>query len=123
MIKISERLKGDKRDRKVFNLSKLKTFPYEKWEKNIFYQAEEFKTRIIELPHGGEIPPCKMSEHVIFIVLDGEVTVEVNSENVSLREKHCLITESATLSMQTKKGVRILGVQIATTKYPAKQSA
>ncbi|MBS3819956.1 hypothetical protein KGY73_10710 [bacterium] len=97
---------------KVFNLSEMKAFPYEKREKNVFYQAEGFKTRIIELPPEGKMPSCLMSEHVIFVVLEGEVTVEVNSEKVSLREKHCFITEPATLSMQTKKGVRILGIQI-----------
>lgn len=98
---------------KVFDLSQIKAFPYEKREKNVLYKSEGFKTRIIELPPGGKMPPCEMSEYVIFVVLDGEVMVEVNSDNMSLKEKHCLITEPATLSMQTQKGVRILGIQIA----------
>ncbi|HZX10338.1 MAG TPA: hypothetical protein VFG01_05260 [Acidobacteriota bacterium] len=90
---------------KVFDLSKMKAFPYEDRGKNIFYQAEGFKTRLIELRSGEEMPLCKMSEHVIFIVLEGEVTVNVNSEQMNLREKHCLITEPATLSMRTEKGL------------------
>jgi len=103
------------RNMKVFDLTEMKIFPYEDREKNVFYQAEGFKTRIIELPAGGKMPLCKMSEHVIFVVLDGEVTVEVNSEKMRLREKHCLVTEPADLSMQTQKGVRILGIQIEIT--------
>ena len=97
---------------KVFDLNKLTSHPYEKRDKNVFYQAKEFKTRIIELPPGGQMPVCEMESHVIFVVLDGEVKVTVNSETVGLKEKQCLITEPATLSMKTVGGVRILGVQI-----------
>ncbi len=98
---------------KVFDLSKIKAFPFEEREKNVLFQTKEFKTRMIELPPGGKMPPCNMSEYVIFVVLDGEVMVEVNSEKLSLKEKHCLIAEPSNLSMQTQKGVRILGIQIA----------
>jgi quercetin dioxygenase-like cupin family protein len=104
---------------KVFDLSQIKAFPYEKREKNVLFQTEEFKTRIIELPPGGKMPPCKMSEYVVFIVLEGEVTIDVNSEKKNFKEKHCLITEPATLSMQTQKGVRILGLQITATPASA----
>ena len=97
---------------KIFDLDEMKVFSYEQREKNVFYQAKEFKTRIIELPQGGQMPICEMESHVIFVVLDGEATVMVNSETVTLKEKMCLITEPATLSMKTVGGVRILGVQI-----------
>ncbi len=98
---------------KVFNLGEMRVFPYEQREKNVFYQADEFKTRIIELPPGGQMPACEMASHVIFYALDGEVKVTVNSEIAVLNEKHCLITEPATLSMTTEKGVRLMGIQIA----------
>lgn len=68
------------------------------------------------------MPLCEMSEHVVFVVLNGEVTVEVNAEKANLREKHCLITGPATLSMQTKKSVRMLGVQISTADEIRKKS-
>lgn len=97
---------------KVFDLNEMKAFPYEQRDKNVFYQAQEFKTRIVELPPDGEMPACEMASHVIFCVLDGEVRVTVNSETVELKEKQCLITEPATLSMVTENGARILGVQV-----------
>ena len=97
---------------KIFDLNKITAFPYEQRDKNVFYQAKEFKTRIIALPPGGQMPTCEMESHVIFFVLDGEASVTVNSETVELKEKQCLITEPATLSMKTIGGVRILGVQI-----------
>ena len=96
----------------VFDLKKIAAFPYEQREKNVFYQAKEFKTRIIELPPGGEMPICEMASHVIFYILNGEARVTVNSETVGLKEKQCLITEPATLSMTTEKGVKLMGIQI-----------
>ena len=98
---------------KIFDLAETAAFPYEQREKNVFYQTKEFKTRIIELPPGGQMPTCEMASHVIFYVLDGEARVTVNSETVELKEKQCLITEPATLSMTTEKGVRLMGIQIA----------
>jgi len=97
---------------RVFDLNEMASFPYDQREKNVFYQGREFKTRIIELPPDGQMPICEMASHVIFFVLEGEATVTVNSETVTLKEKQCLITKPATLSMKTKGGVRILGVQI-----------
>ena len=97
---------------KVFDLNNMAALPYEKREKNVFYQAKEFKIIIVELPQGGEMPTCEMASHVIFYVLNGEVRVMVNSETVEIKEKQCLITEPATLSMTTEKGVRLMGIQI-----------
>ena len=45
---------------KVFDINKLTSHPYEERDKNVFYQAQEFKTRIIELPPGGQMPVCEM---------------------------------------------------------------
>jgi len=100
---------------RVFDLGEMKAFPYERREKNVFYQVKEFKTRIVELPPGGEMPACQMASHVIFYVLDGEVSVTANSATAELKEKQCLITGPATLSMRTQKGVRLMGIQIVKT--------
>ena len=97
---------------KVFDLNNMTAFPYEQRETNVFYQTKEFKTRIIELPPGGQMPTCEMASHVIFYVLRGEARVTVNSETVELKEKQCLITEPATISMKTENGVRLMGIQI-----------
>ena len=98
---------------KVFDLDEMIAHPYEEREKNVFYQAKEFKTRVIELPPGGGIPLCEMTEHVIFYVLDGEARVTINSEAVVLKEKQCLISEPATISMKTGSGAKLMGIQIA----------
>ena len=53
----------------IFNLNTMKASPYEERGKNVFYKAEKFKTRIIDLAAGEGIPECEMSSHVIFYVL------------------------------------------------------
>lgn len=96
----------------IFDLKEMKSFPYEERDKNVFYKAEDFKIRIIELPSGGKIPSCEMASYVIFNVIDGSVEVQVDQENVSIKEGQCLITAPATISMKTEEGVRIMGIQI-----------
>jgi len=105
--------KDVKKAMRVFDLNEMLAYPYDEREKNVFYQTKEFKARIIELPPGGQIPTCEMASHVIFYVLGGEARVMVNSEFVVLKEKQCLITEPATISMKTENGVRLMGMQIA----------
>ena len=97
---------------KVFDFEKMLSFPYEQREKNVFYQTNEFKTRIIELPSGGQMPTCEMASYVIFYVLSGKVKVTVNSEINELKEKQCLISEPATISMKTESGVKLMGIQV-----------
>jgi mannose-6-phosphate isomerase-like protein (cupin superfamily) len=96
----------------IFDLAKAAAFPYEQREKNVFYETGEFKTRIIGLPPGGQIPACEMASHVIFYVLEGTVKVTVNSETAVIREKQCLIIEPSTVSMTTERGAKLMGIQI-----------
>mgnify|MGYP000386254920 CR=1 FL=1 len=96
----------------VFNLKSMSVQPYEHREKNVFFQAKEFKTRLIELPPEGEMPPCEMRTYVVFYALAGSAEIWVDEEKFTLEEGHCLITQPATLKMRTTIGVRILGLQI-----------
>lgn len=98
---------------KVFNLNELQSHSYEERDKNVFYSTDEFKTRVIELSIGGQIPPCTMASYVMYIVINGSVEVQVNEDNVKLLENQCLITEPAILSMRTNTGVKMIGIQIA----------
>jgi len=97
---------------KVFDLKTMVFHSYEERDKNVFYNVKEFKARIIELPINGEMPTCEMASYVIFYVIDGEAEVTVNLEKNLIKKGQCLITEPATLSMKTEKGVKIMGVQI-----------
>ena len=96
----------------VFDVKAMTSHPYEERDKNVFYKAKEFKARIIELPPGGKMPDCEMDSYVIFYVIEGAAEVKVNREKAVVKEGQCLITEPATLSMSTKDGVRIMGIQV-----------
>ena len=97
---------------KIFDLNEIQSHLHNERDKNVFFTAEEFKTRIIELPVGGQIPPCEMSSYVIFVVIKGSVEVQVNDEKAELKEDYCLITEPAKVSMKTETGVKMIGIQI-----------
>ena len=96
----------------IFDVKTMKVYSYEERKKNVFYESEEFKVRIIGLPPGGEIPDCEMSSYVIFYVIEGMAEAKVNRQKVNIKEGQCLITEPATLSLKTEDGVRMIGIQI-----------
>ncbi len=96
----------------IFNLQSMKSYPYKERTKNIFYKTKEFKTRVIELAAGEKMRDCKMESYVIFYIVSGSAIISVNEKKNNLKEDQCLITEPATLSITTKHGVKIMGVQI-----------
>ncbi|KXA94778.1 hypothetical protein AKJ36_02275 [candidate division MSBL1 archaeon SCGC-AAA259I07] len=79
---------------------------------NVFYDVDEFSSRLIKLPPGAEIPSCEMETYVLFYVISGEIKVTVDEEQEKLEEQKCLVTDPATLSMKSDEGAKILGVQI-----------
>ncbi len=89
----------------VFDLNEMEG------KKKIFGR-KEFKVRHVQLSEGEEIPPCDMSSHVIFTVLEGKVAITVDKDEVSLEEGECLISEPGTYSMKTEKGAKIQGIQV-----------
>ncbi len=97
---------------RVFNLKKMKVYPYEERDKNVFYKAEEFKVRIIELPPDGKMPVCEMDSYVIFNIIKGSAEIMVNDEKAYIKEGESIITKPATISMKTEEGVKIMGIQI-----------
>jgi mannose-6-phosphate isomerase-like protein (cupin superfamily) len=97
----------------VFDLKAMPVYPYDEREKNVFSSGAGFKTRIIGLPPGGNVPACRMETAIMFYVLAGEAEVTVDGEKKHLGEGHCLIGEPAVYSMRTEAGVKMLGVQIS----------
>jgi quercetin dioxygenase-like cupin family protein len=98
----------------IFDINEMVSYPYEERDKNVFYQSQKFKGRIIELPAGGELPPCAMDSYVVFYVIAGKAEIIVNNKKEEIRQGQCMITEPATLSLKTMDcGVKIIGLQIA----------
>lgn len=80
--------------------------------KDLMYGRDEFKVRHIQLSEGDKIPPCNMSSHVIFIVLEGTVEIQVDDDKATLDKHECLISEPGTYSMKTENGAKLLGIQV-----------
>ncbi|MDZ7740578.1 MAG: hypothetical protein U5Q03_02170 [Bacteroidota bacterium] len=97
---------------KNFNTKTLQAFPFSERHKNVFYQVDEFKMRIIELESGQELPDCQMESYVIFSMVSGEVEVIVDNEKTLLKEGELLVSEPAKFSMRALKASRLVGIQI-----------
>lgn len=78
----------------------------------VIHQASNFKIRIVELLPGENIPPCEMASSVIFHVLSGAVDITSDGETASIKEGQGMVSEPATISMNSKTGARLLGIQI-----------
>jgi len=90
----------------------MKALPYEEREKNVFFISPEFKMRIIELRANEKNPLCEMESYVSFYVIKGDAEVTVDKKKKQLKEGNCLVSGPGTFSMQTRNGVRILGIQV-----------
>jgi len=100
----------------IYDLMNLDAQGYEKRQVNVFFQNDLFKTRVIVLEAGGKIPECQMDTYVMFYVVKGEVLLKKNDETAVLKENQVFITDPALLSMESKTGARLMGIQIKTQK-------
>jgi len=101
---------------KVFDLNDIYVHPLEERDKNVVFQSETFKVRLIKLEAGGEIPPCNMAMNVLFCILQGEGVIVVNEVPNQVKPHSLVITPPATISMKSEKGMRVLGIQIMARK-------
>lgn len=97
---------------KTFDISTLQAFPFAEREKNVFYKADEFKMRIIELNANQILPECEMKSHVIFFLVKGKVEATVNADKTILTDGQFLVSEPATFSMKAIENSRLVGIQI-----------
>ena len=97
---------------KIFNTKTLQAFPFSERHKNVFFQVDEFKMRIIELESGQQLPDCQMVSYVVFSLISGEVEVIVDNEKTLLKEGELLVSEPAKFSMRALKASRLVGIQI-----------
>ena len=100
----------------IFDFNKISGFPYEDRHKNVLYQTDEFKIRIVDLPENGSLPECDMETHVVFVVMQGQVDITVNGVVHQLSQKQSLASEPAVFSMHSKKGAKLMGIQIKKTE-------
>lgn len=66
---------------KIIDLQTISARPYEQRDKNVLYQGDHFKTRIIELAEGEKLPPVnpvrwhRMSSFSLFRAASGSASM------------------------------------------------
>jgi quercetin dioxygenase-like cupin family protein len=96
----------------IFDLNDTLVHPFEERDRNVIFQHETFKVRLIQLKAGGHIPPCAMAMNVIFCVLHGKGIITVNEKANEVRLHSLIVAPPATISMMSDEGMRVLGIQI-----------
>jgi quercetin dioxygenase-like cupin family protein len=96
----------------IFDLHDIDVHPFEERDKNVLFQSETFKVRLIQVEAGGEIPPCAMAMNVIFCVLQGKGLITVNDQSNQVKPHSLIVAPPATISMKSNEGMRLLGIQI-----------
>lgn len=78
----------------------------------VFAGSENYSARVIKLEAGGEIPPCDMEAHLLFVVLEGKAKINAGEEAAVMQEGMCLVSEPEIMSMRSEEGARLLGIQV-----------
>ena len=81
--------------------------------RNVFWQNDVFKVRVIALEPGGKIPECGMESWVLFYVVCGDVLQRKNGGSSPLRECQAFISEPALISIESENGTKLMGVLIS----------
>jgi quercetin dioxygenase-like cupin family protein len=97
----------------IFDLNEINVYSFEERDKNVLFQSNIFKVRLIQLDAGGEIPPCKMATNVIFCVLQGKGLITINEQSNQVKPHSLIVAPPATISMKSEQGMKLLGVQIS----------
>ncbi len=81
--------------------------------KEIFYDKGNLKAQIVCLKAGQIIPPCKMSNDVLFYIVEGEGEIIVDDKKEKLKSGVSVVVpkEAESRSIIAKTNMVILGVQ------------
>ncbi len=94
------------------DISNLIKFSKEGLTKNIFYDKGNLKAQIICLETAQAIPPCKMSNDVLFYIIKGEGEIVVDDTKEELKPMISIVVpkEAKSRSITAKTDMVILAV-------------
>jgi len=64
----------------IIDFSKNRSCEKGRFEAEVLFEQEAVKVRRIEIAAGARIPPCRMAEDVVFVVVEGRVTFRTEDE-------------------------------------------
>lgn len=79
---------------------------------SVVLEHDQMKVRRIELASGARIPPCQMQEDVVFVVVNGRVTVCSEGEEVLVTAPGAVFIPggATTRSMEAQEASLVLAV-------------
>ena len=96
------------------DVNKLIKYSEDKPQKEIFYDQDNLKAQIVCLKAGQRIPPCSMTNDVMFYIIkgNGEITVDNKKEALFAGVSVIVPKEAESRSISAKKDMVILAVQV-----------
>ncbi|HEX2695968.1 MAG TPA: hypothetical protein VHP61_09450 [Acidobacteriota bacterium] len=83
-----------------------------RYEASVLFEQGAVKVRRIELAAGARIPPCRMQEDVVFVVIEGQVTFRTEDEESVVNAPGAIFIQggATTRSMEADKASLVLAV-------------
>jgi quercetin dioxygenase-like cupin family protein len=97
---------------KTLDISRIFTCGEGRYAASVLFEQGAVKVRRIELAAGARIPPCRMTEDVVFAVIEGRVAFLADNEKTVVRAPNAVFIPggSTTRSMEADEPSLILAV-------------
>ena len=97
---------------RTFDLSAGRSCEDGRFEAVVLFEQDPMKIRRIELVAGARIPPCRMAEDAVFVVVEGRVTFRAEGEESVVQAPGALFIPggAATRSMEAGEPSLVLAV-------------
>ena len=97
---------------KIIEFSNIHSCGDGRYEASVLFEQGTVKVRRIELAAGARIPPCRMTEDVVFAVIEGRVAFMTENEKTVVRAPNAVFIPggSTTRSMEADEPSLILAV-------------
>ncbi|HDJ22290.1 MAG: hypothetical protein DRJ06_05180 [Candidatus Aminicenantes bacterium] len=93
---------------------KMAKFSHSHHTKHVFFETERVKAQVMGLEPGQQIPPCRMNNDVIFVVLEGKGKIIINGEEEDIKKSSCILVpkEKESRSLKAKTKMVVLAIQV-----------
>jgi len=96
----------------IIDFSKNRSCEKGRFEAEVLFEQEAVKVRRIEIAAGARIPPCRMTEDVVFVVVEGRVAFMTENEKAVVSAPNAVFIPggSTTRSMEADEPSLVLAV-------------